>query len=292
MDGFLHREDVSMDIRDVVDMDGEPEIPINACVYRMQDYGITDDFSPGRILLGHYNDGRENKIYPELFDHLKPTDIVYIPLYGGKRWHGPESRWMSDDTSDRIPLYEENLSILREIAPFVRAILVGNVGPEVSFKHLCLFNGMSASDNISVLCDFVRQTGDMIKDAGGTPCYGVIDWDLAMDCYCGDGRYNHLINEMDGITICFCGFHLFGMGTLLVPDPKDPHCWPYCPFQEWEPWPIMSRYIGELKNSISGVDSSGGLRARNDVSLKRYGFKEGAMGETHGYERLINIKGE
>ena len=183
------------------------------------------------------------------------------------------------------------LAILKEIAPHVRGILVGNAGPEMSFKDQ--WDHSMPRKQMSVwMSDFVKETGDLVGEAGGTPVYGTIDWDLAIDCYFGDSLLRETVNEMGAIQICFCGFQLFNLIRAeidhLVPRIDDPMFWGHCPKQEQPPWADLSEYIKNTKNIWTGLNFLEGILDGFDIELQGMGFDAGVVGCSINWQQQIN----
>ncbi len=274
-----------MDITDITTLNREPAFPVYPCLYAMQEYDAIKDYEPGRILLAHY-DMYSGKILTDLTKVVQAGDVVYIPLFGGEGAPWMSDRWVCNDASQHIEEYDTNLAILKEIAPHVRGILLGNAGPEMSFKHR--WDPSVGREKMSQwMCEFVKETGDMVGEAGGTPVYGTIDWDLAVDCYFGAGALRDLVNEMGAIQICFCGFQLFGVTRTeydhLVPRVGDAIFWDHCPKQEHAPWPQMTDYIRSTKRIWTGLNCIEGLERGFDIQMKERGFSAGVMGCEGGY---------
>ena len=270
-----------MIIKDIIKIDRETSFPIFACVYPDIDAQALSEYEPGRIILSHY-ETHTGVIHPSLIEEVKQGDIVFIPLYGTGGAIRLGDRWLAHDTSMKLPSYDRNIEIIREIAPRVRGVLVGNAGPELSFKEK--WNGeLIPRSSISMwMCDFAKETSDIIKSAGGTPVYGTIDWDVAIDCYFGNGMFRDLCNEIEAIQICFCGFQLLHLklhdSDRSVPSPNDVAFWQKCPRCEQDPWPELTDYLKGTNEIWSGVDTTNGLINGFDIILKEHGFDAGVVG--------------
>lgn len=256
-------------------IDRAPSFPINYCLYSW-DFYDPDSETP-RILLCHY-DNFSGKLYQGLRDKLRPTDIVFVPLYGGMKL---KDRCQADDTSQRIEFYDENIEFINDVASSVRGILVGNCGPELSFKHLWLRDQSQPREMMSRwMCDFAEDTNEIIANAGGTPVYGTIDWDIAVDYHYSDAMFRDKCNELNAIQICFCGYQLFGVAqdgpSPIVPHPADCMFFPCCPKDEMMPKKGFQEYLrgGEIWTGVHGKD---GLMNGNDIKLSSFGFKAGVM---------------
>lgn len=198
---------------------------------------------------------------------LHKEDIVWVPLY--RCSISRRATW----PAMRLDDYDWNLSLLRDIAPRVKAVLVGNQGPE-----LCLWvNGPGLVLHHQMLCEFARHNAELIRDAGGRPAFGTVDWDLAMDCY-GSGVVGRTMQELGALQLCFCGY-------TLVPECECDRTQrlymeqlPWLDTQEGgRPYHKLIRYLTGLE-VWSGVNFVAGLRAGNDYHLASYGFKAGFVG--------------
>lgn len=124
-----------------------------------------------------------------------PEDIIYVPLYDGQ----DPTRALT--VQERLPdhLYARNLEILQEIAPRVKAILLGNCGPEMCFMD---YDGERIvqeirgrdTDHVWRIVDghraFIEATAPMVLDAGGTPAYAPMPYEVMVDVYM-TGRDRH-----------------------------------------------------------------------------------------------------
>ena len=269
-----------MRIEDLVGMEREVEFPIFPCAYNVNDAKALRGYEPGKIILSHYR-MKDGFVFPSIIEDSQEGDIVFVPLYGGPGSTVLPDRWLAHDTSLKLPEYENNISIIKELAPRVKGILVGNAGPEMSFKEK--WDPSLPHKTMSEwMCEFVKETSDIIGEAGGTPVYGTVDWDIAIDCYFGDGMLKDLANNIGAIQICFCGFQLFNIRlnghSKSVPSPSDQVFWIKCPKNESSPWPELTSYLRETNQIWSGVDTIIGLSRGFDITLKEHGFDAGVMG--------------
>ena len=137
---------------------------------------------------------------------------------------------------------------------------------------------------IDQMCVFVDETSAIIKRAGGTPAYGPVDWDIALDAYFCNGSYRDHCSGRGMIQIVFCGFQLFGLGLdrlpeyPIVPHPSDRLFWPICPIQEGTPWPQLTNYIRGYDYIVSGLEFLSGFRRGTDIVLAEHGFDAGVCG--------------
>jgi hypothetical protein len=255
-----------------------PAFPVGLCV---QDRSLYEaDFDGVRILLNHY-DTDSGRMMPELLRHARPDDVVFVPLYAG---HRISDRYVANGTHQRLECYEENMAYIREAAPSVRGILVGNCGPELSFKDTWMKQAVLNHPRgwmSDMMCAFAAETSAFIKAAGGTPFYGTVDWDIAIDFHYGRSSFRNTCNALGAVQICFCGYQLFGLDhdgpSEIVPHPDDEFYFECCPVMEQMPKLGLQEYLrgGEIWTGLFGLD---GLRRCNDAKLKGYGFSAGVVG--------------
>lgn len=198
---------------------------------------------------------------------LHREDIVWVPLYRcsiNRRASWPAMRL--DD-------YAWNLALLQEIAPRVKAVLLGNQGPE-----LCYWvDGPALSQWHQMLCEFARHNAKLVRDAGGRPAFGTVDWDLAMDAY-GSGVVGATMKELDALQLCCCGYTLVPECECDRTQTLYKEQLAYLDAQEGErPYHKLIRYLSGL-DVWSGANFVAGLQAGNDHHLAAYGFKAGFVG--------------
>lgn len=252
--------------------------PLAPCI---QDRSLYEaDYDGVRILLNHYETDT-GRLLPDLLDHVRKDDVVFVPLYAGRRI---SDRYVADGTHQHIECYDENMAYIREIAPNVRGILVGNCGPEMSFKDSWKRQSVllhPRSWMSEMMCWFVHETSAFIKDAGGTPFYGTVDWDLAIDLHYGHSSLRNLCNGIGAVQICFCGYQLFGIAhdgvAEIIPHPDDDYHFDCCPIMEPMPKPKLQEYLrgAEIWTGLFGMQ---GLRDGNDIKLRDFGFSGGVVG--------------
>lgn len=213
-----------------------------------------------RLIFQTYKDfnlatSQQHYLNEQFVSALLPTDIVFISLYKG------HCGCPGSGTQSKLPQYEYNIDIIKQIAPNVAGIMVGNALMELSFRN----NYPEPEDNIKACCDFILETADIIKSAGGTPVYGPINQDVGQDCYICEGRMKDTLNSVGAMSICFCGIWLFqGKVTGVV---------------ELAAWPHMRQYLHST-HMMSGVNYKEGLEAGNPAFLEYVGFKGGVLGES------------
>lgn len=250
-------------------------------VYKLTEESPPKDYLPGRIVnSGHWIDGHDPEFvegdYMDLgvIEASGPNDIVNVALYAGHCERAGEG------TSQPGRFYDHNFDILREIAPRVKAVLIGNAGPELAFKHFWWRDpsrGMVYASEKAA--EFVREVGRLVIAAGGRPAFGTMDWDLGIDCYQAHGLLREAIIEVGAIQVCFCGWKLLTgeMHGAYYGQVQPPEVGGFDENGEWVDTPILHQYL-EGTETVGGVGHWQGLRAGNDVLLKRAGFVAGSLG--------------
>ena len=197
-----------------------------------------------------------------------PNDIVWVPLYIcgiDRRVSWPAA------LQQKLPAYDEHIALIKVLAPRVAGIITGNMGPELCHWHPGL--GMS-----KMLSEFAKYHAEIIHNAGGTPVFGTVDWDVLYDCYQQGGLLHRTMQEIGAIQVVFCGFTIC-QGCEF--DPTHPlFKGQQSAINEAERgWPhrALEQYISSA-NMISGVSGMTGFNAGNDIRLRELGFKGGLMG--------------
>ena len=223
------------------------------------------------------------------FDHFVeccgPQDIVWVPLYVC----GVDRRiaWRGSDTP-RMPAYDTHLELIRALAPRVKGIILGQMGPE-----LCAWGpGFGRSE---MLADFARHHAQIVRDAGGTPVFGTVDWDMLYDCYQHKSLLHDTMLELRAIQVCFCGFTICEAATYDMTHPQFAHQQNLINNQE-HGWPHMRirEYIQSLTREgvevISGVSGIAGYDAHNDIHLRAMGFSGGLIGVPDTTQHAARLK--
>ena len=202
-----------------------------------------------------------------------PRDIVWVPLYSC----GVDRRiaWEGDKTP-RLPAYDTHMELIKVLAPRVKAILVGQMGPE-----LCAWGpGFGRS---TMLAEFAKHHAAIVREAGGTPAFGTVDWDVLYDCYQHKELLHDTMLALRALQIVFCGFTMCEAATYSAAEKKferqqilidsQEHGWPHMRIRE---------YIQSLTRAgvevISGVAGVAGYEAYNDIHLRAMGFNGGLIG--------------
>ena len=143
--------------------------------------------------------GPEGRFPEEWLDLLGPTDIVYVGLYDGAPQ--PDKRGSGLVQKEH---YAHNVAMLREIAPRVEGISVGNCGAELAYHHLICGPELAQKEFANNLCiEFVRRVGGLIAEAGGTPVFGTMDRDVLIDAYHCHGNLARTIDSYGGWQIVY-----------------------------------------------------------------------------------------
>ena len=138
---------------------------------------------------------QQHILSPNMIPLLSKTDIVFVSLYTGyPSFPGP-------GTSSKLPQYQDNIDIIKDIAPKVEGIMVGNALAELTFRN----KYTDPLDDIKACCDFVEETSEIIESAGGKPVYAPINLDIVYDCYYADWKLRETLNKHKSLSVCFCG---------------------------------------------------------------------------------------
>jgi hypothetical protein len=256
-------------VRELAGMDRDPCIPTSfvppGCI-------VQSRFDMGRTTLGHY-DNRSGRYNYDALEELRPDDIIHVPLYG--EWMDKRGRLQTTDPKYKVEAYDENAAFIREIASSVKAIVVGNDGPEFSGTEVWK-RAESREAVTDAMLAFADDAGELIANAGGTPLFTSWAWDVAFDCYYGDGAFRDRLNEIGGGQACLCGYRLFAFNSfhMRVPVPSSP----YCSVDEPLPKPQLVDYLRGADLMISGADGPSGLQRNSDIILALAGFDELIMG--------------
>lgn len=199
---------------------------------------------------------------------LGENDIVHVPLFFGNIQTPPTF------PPRRLPRYADHLSALELIAREAQGVLLGNLAGELSWWDSCEGDKQL---NLERMQAFIDETAPLVVRAGGKPFFGTIDKDVVWDCYEGGWRLHNAVNSYGGGHIVFCGFTLVPNAyyDLSHPDFRGER-WQMDLMREYEaePFPTMQEYLrsGFFISSVRGVE---GLKHRNDLALKEFGFSAG-----------------
>ena len=261
---------------------------------------VPASYRPGRVLTrGHYAApdpcSFDGLLAENLSELVGPGDIVYIPLYKG------DSGVPGAGTSDRLSCYDHNLGVMQQIAGNVHAILLGNQGTELSFKHKWWGDrAAGAAEASKHAVAFIRETAQLVISAGGRPCYGTIDWDLMVDCLRGEQLIRQAALDCGALQVCYCadqllrntmpeGFHE-DINGLLYKRGRADSFWGQLGLDEedgpWYPnitdgrWVAFKEYLAPLDiiGSI-GLPDENAFADRDDELLMEYGFTGGLCAE-------------
>jgi len=195
-----------------------------------------------------------------------PDDIVSVPLL---RCATDIPAWDFDES--RCADYKAHVEIIKEIAPYVKGIMLGNMGPE-----LVAHSGGGVYEHVKEAAVLAVKFAKIVERAGGIPYFGTVDWSLLVDCYNG-GHLRDIIRAIGAIQICFCGYSLhpnafFDKGLVLHKGQVSRQMW-----QEGEaPGPRFCDYIHSVP-MWSDLNWMDGYEAGNDKLLKEMGFVRGCV---------------
>jgi len=248
----------------------KPALPIYLMVEDPRNTEVPIDYEPGRVIAWGRNGPSE--LSDDFVEACGPNDVVQVPLFQG------ECDYAGWGTSQPLPCYTENIAYLARLAPKVKAILIGNAGSELSFKHAYWDDPSRGPAHTSdCMVRFVEETAPLVTQYGGRPAYGPMDCDLMIDAICGGARARAAMDKVGAVQICFCGYKLFTGDPSPVPpethlERSDGHVQPERP-----PYPIISQYFKQ-GNIWSGIGQAAGLEAGNDQVLAHYGATAGVLG--------------
>lgn len=197
-------------------------------------------------------------------DSLGADDVLWVPLY-----HCGVHKRIEHLPAPPAEFYQSAIDLLQAVAPLVKAVMIGNMGPE-----LCWFNRDKTF--CPRVLPFVRDTALLVRDFGGRPAYGTVDWDLLVDCYKGGGQMQEAMLEVDALQVCYCGYtvaegthydhtsnlHADQSGFITRNDKGREK---------------LAAYLAPL-DIWSGVNFIDGMKAGNDKALHDLGFKAGIIG--------------
>lgn len=220
------------------------------------------------------------------FDELTSQDLVTIPLFRGIDPHPSPGTW------DRLPAYHDNLATLRELAPRVKGIIVGNLSNcEVTFGPLRRNASLAEARRAGRrLVAFIHELSDLVQDAGGTPAFGLCDIDVILDCAVNDGEARRALIDRGAIVLSFCAYNLYG-GLCDDAYYEAPHIWMIEESERWgiplieerreaSPYLALQDYIRGLPLSIAGMNFLKGLGRGNDLKAREFGFSAGVVGNS------------
>lgn len=179
------------------------------------------------------------------------NDVVWIPVYKGTLYNP------SQTTEDRLPEYDKNERAISEIAPKVRAILIGNANAEIRY------NAQTPEEEYEKCLEFVEMHCKFVRQYG-RPAFAPIFEILVHDCYKGGGRLRDLFQRYDALLMSFAGCSwLFEQERPWIPEER--------------PFPQLAEYLGSVE-SWSGVGKLQGLAKGSGEVLKASGYSAGFAG--------------
>ena len=190
-----------------------------------------------------------------------PDDIVHVQLTASA---------ILSPSATRHPDFAEHCALIRDLAPRVRGVLVGNMACEFAENAAPDMEFGSAQARLAV------ELGGIVLRAGGRPFFGTTDTALLHDAYAG-GHLRNVCRAMGAVQVCFCGYSL---SDACVFDKANPLFGGQRRFQIERdgvaPSPRLCDYLASAE-FWSDVDWTTGLAAGNDRELARMGFAVGTL---------------
>jgi hypothetical protein len=207
--------------------------------------------------------------YEKLLSVVTKDDVVYVPLWNGclhQKVRRVDAAWLADG-------HEDLRAFIRDLAPRVGAVLLGNAGIELTFwqpEH----NADGYDRHLPEMLDFVGYCAALVREAGGRPAFGTVDWDIAFDCY-GGQELRQFMLQVDALQIIFCGYTLIPEGWCDREFDLYSRQLPFLMERERKsPFIHLMRYLDGL-DVWSGCNGKDGLLHQQDECLAKYNFKGG-----------------
>ncbi len=186
-------------------------------------------------------------------DSLGPNDVVWIPLFDGTINHPAQ------DFSRCRPEYENNVRAAAEIAPQVRAILLGNANAELRFP------GGPMEEQHQKCLTFVEKNAAFAA-LHGRPAFAPVFELLVFDCYHSDGKLRELLTASGALVLSFAG-----CSWLFEHEGNHPR------IPEPYPYPRLTHYLASME-TWTGVGTLRGLARGSGEVLKSMGYSAGFAG--------------
>ena len=207
--------------------------------------------------------------YSKLLSVVTKDDVVFVPIWNGTLAHkckDASAQWLADG-------HEDLRAFIRDLAPRVKAVMLGNAGPELTFWQPWQ-NSEGYVRHLPEMLAFVEESAGIVTEAGGRPAFGTVDWDLAFDCY-GGGELAAVMRKVNALQVCFCGYSLIPEGWCDRSFDLYSRQLPYLRERERrEPFIKLMRYLDGLE-VWSGCNGKDGLAHKQDVFLGSYNYKAG-----------------
>lgn len=252
--------------------------PLEFTVYPKVDQFLTDEADCGRFIIAgqhHPSPMAQGEWLGRLGDvdtflsRLNNQDILWVPLYAC------HINSVADWPCPKLADYAAHLDILKQAAPLVQAIMVGNMGCETcfSFRRPTLLYGRPRA---RMGAEFVKVHAEIIRDAGGRPCIGTVDWDLMCDCYEHE-IYADAIRETGALQVCCCAFTMVNGAYCDRSYGLYRRQLPWLARREGPGQERLKAYIRSM-DVITGIGRAGGFEHENDRVMKEFGFIAGQSG--------------
>lgn len=256
----------------------------------------TAEYDPGRVVIDTYC-GDFGPFRSDLSDMLCPNDIVFAYLYGWGTHKEPIALAQGS---------EEKFAVLREVAPQVPGVLVGNVRAEVRFiggdprRYQFPSDGTDNFRRAAILActEFCKATGGTMRDLGGRPVFGLVPMQLALHaCWAPQGMPGGVdpllavLKDLEALVICFPGYEFIHRNRNLRGDFRpqflqgDDAAGVVIPQSAFTEWPLrnLKAWLNEVE-CWGGVGYVAGLRHENDVRMAELGFRAGVIGQIPSME--------
>ena len=213
--------------------------------------------------------------YDKLLSVVTKDDVVFVPLWNGclnAKCKDASAKYLTDG-------HEDLRAFIRDLAPCVHAVLLGNAGVELNFWQPAQTR-LGYNRHVPEMVGFVEACAEIVIDAGGRPAFGTVDWDLAFDCYepidsPQAGVLARAMKACNALQICFCGYTLVPEGWCDRTFDLYSRQLPFLDERERKrPYIHLMRYLDELE-VWSGCNGPEGLQHKQDVYLSFYNFKGG-----------------
>jgi len=239
--------------------------------------GEPDEFgnvAAGRLVIwgDAYPAPREQTLLAESCANLCATDIVYCPLFAGED-HGPDAKPdPGGGFEDRLPpdIYEHNLALMRDFAPRVKAVLLGNLfGEWTGWQYPNKGTQFEQWQAEVRTRQFFWSAAELVRSAGGRPAFAPVPYDIRMDCLNGMNRLRNMILQLDALFVTFNGDDILeGLDASF--REQQPEAWEQVKGRPtWRP---CAEYFSPM-TCVSGVDWGRILDGDWDERAARHGFK-------------------
>lgn len=237
------------------------------------------DYEPGRVLI--HTSGMDTTpegtdvghLRSDLDEFVCTQDVLFVQLYEGTQYR--EGPWPFAPTLG----FDHNCEVLREVAPQVQAVLVGNRLAETGDVQGIGDQRDGPAELASErCCQRVYEAGALIKSLGGRPAFGIVDYQGLMDCYRMPGQpLRQALADVNALVIFFLAFKCWPKMKPLYDDDRQELFVPKKlldgpPYRLWQDW------VGSL-DCWGGVDYMQGLHLHNDLRLHEAGYKAGVIGQ-------------